>query len=281
MKCKVLHESKGRLRVRMACGYMRLADADVLEYYLRNIPGVWEVKVYDRTCDAVVQYHGGAETRGEILRALAAYDLAEAAEAGLVPEHTSRALNREFQDKLVFTIAKRCVSKVIFPVPLRTAMTFWRSAGYIKNGLRTLWKRELTVDVLDATAITVSMLQGNFDTASSVMFMLRLGEILEEWTHKKSVADLAGAMSLQVDKVWIRDGEQEVLVPIGEVKAGNLMVVRMGNVIPLDGKVVSGEMTVNQASITGESLPVRKEAGSYVYDGTVAEEGQCVVCVYM
>ena len=158
-------------------------------------------------------------------------------------------------------------------------MTFWHSAGYIKNGLRTLWKRELTVDVLDATAITVSMLQGNFDTASSVMFMLRLGEILEEWTHKKSVADLAGAMSLQVDKVWIRDGEQEVLVPIGEVKAGNLMVVRMGNVIPLDGKVVSGEMTVNQASITGESLPVRKEAGSYVYAGTVAEEGQCVVCV--
>ena len=279
MKCKVLHESKGRLRVRMACGYMRLADADVLEYYLRNIPGVWEVKVYDRTCDAVVQYRGGAETRGEILRALAAYDLAEAAEAGLVPEHTSRALNREFQDKLVFTIAKRCVIKVIFPVPLRTAMTFWRSAGYIKSGLRTLWKRELTVDVLDATAITVSMLQGNFDTASSVMFMLRLGEILEEWTHKKSVADLAGAMSLQVDKVWIRDGEQEVLVPIGEVKAGNLMVVRMGNVIPLDGKVVSGEMTVNQASITGESLPVRKEAGSYVYAGTVAEEGQCVVCV--
>lgn len=279
MKCKVLHESKGRLRARMACGYMRLADADVLEYYLRNIPGVWEVKVYDRTCDAVVQYRGGAETRGEILRALAAYDLAEAAEAGLVPEHTSRALNREFQDKLVFTIAKRCVIKVIFPVPLRTAMTFWRSAGYIKNGLRTLWKRELTVDVLDATAITVSMLQGNFDTASSVMFMLRLGEILEEWTHKKSVADLAGAMSLQVDKVWIRDGEQEVLVPIGEVKAGNLMVVRMGNVIPLDGKVVSGEMTVNQASITGESLPVRKEAGSYVYAGTVAEEGQCVVCV--
>lgn len=279
MKCRILHECKGRIRVRMACGRMTLADADVLEYYLRNLSTVRDVKVYDRTCDAVIMYRGGWDDRDGIIRALAAFDLKKAAEENLVPEHTSRALNREFEDKLVFTITKRYASKLIFPAPLKTLITICRSASYIKSGLKALWGRKLTVSVLDATAITVSMLQSNFDTASSVMFMLRLGEILEEWTHKKSVADLAGAMSLNVDKVWIKDGEQEVLVPIGEVKARDLMVVRMGNVIPLDGKVVSGEMTVNQASITGESLPVRKEAGSYVYAGTVAEEGQCVVSV--
>lgn len=279
MKGRILHECKGRLRIRMDCGRMTLADADVLEYYLKHIPKVGEVKVYDRTCDAVVQYQGGEETRSSILQALAAYNPAEAQAAGLVPEHTSRALNREFEDKLVFTVAKRCVTKAFLPLPLRTVMTVFRSAGYIRSGLQALSGRRLTVEVLDATAITVSMLQGNFDTAASVMFMLRLGEILEEWTHKKSVADLAGAMSLHVDKVWLLEGETEVLTPIGEVQAGDRMVVRMGNIVPLDGRVISGEMMVNQASMTGESLPVKKEAGSYAYAGTAVEEGQCVVRV--
>ena len=276
MKCNILHESAGRLRVHLHCGYMTLHQADVLEYYLRSISGVTEVKVYDRTQDAVVLYAG---KRGDVIAALAAFSFPKAEAMELVPEHTSRALNREFEDKLVMTVARRCISRLFLPFPVTSALAVIRSVKYIKEGLKALWHGKLSVAVLDATAVTVSIVRGDFSTAGSVMFMLRLGEILEEWTHKKSVADLAGAMSLNVDKVWLQVNDTEVLVSVSDVKAGDCVVVRTGSMIPLDGKVVSGEAMVNQASMTGESMPVPKRPGSYVYAGTVAEEGECVIQV--
>ena len=274
MKCKILHESPGRMRIRTLCGAMSLRQADILEAYLKKVDGAKSVQVYDRTGDAVICYAG---SRGAMLHALAVFSYARSEE--LAPEHSSRALNREFEDKLVFTVLRRAGNQLFLPSPIRTAIAIFRSAKYIKAGLTSLLHGRLTVSVLDATAVTVSMVRGDFATAGSVMFMLRLGEILEEWTHKKSVADLAGAMSLNVDKVWLKADGTEVLVPIGDVKAGDCIVVRTGGMIPLDGKVVNGEATVNQASITGESMPVPKGPGSYVYAGTVAEEGECVIQV--
>ena len=274
MKCKILHESPGRMRIRTLCGAMSLRQADILEAYLKKVDGAKSVKVYDRTGDAVICYAG---SRDAMLHALAVFSYARSEE--LAPEHSSRALNREFEDKLVFTVLRRAGNQLFLPSPIRTAIAIFRSAKYIKAGLTSLLHGRLTVSVLDATAVTVSMVRGDFATAGSVMFMLRLGEILEEWTHKKSVADLAGAMSLNVDKVWLKADGTEILVPIGDVKAGDCIVVRTGGMIPLDGKVVNGEATVNQASITGESMPVPKGPGSYVYAGTVAEEGECVIQV--
>ena len=276
MKCTILHESVGRLRVHMHCAGMSLHQADVLEYYLRGVDGVREVRVYDRTQDAVVLYGG---QRQSVIAALAAFSFSEAEAMNLVPEHTARALNREFEDKLAVTVMRRCISKLFLPVPITSALAVIRSVRYIREGLKALWHGKLSVAVLDATAVTVSLVRGDFSTAGSVMFMLRLGEILEEWTHKKSVADLAGAMSLNVDKVWLQVGGTEVLTPVSEVQEGDYVVVRTGGMIPLDGKVVSGEAMVNQSSMTGESMPVVKRVGSYVYAGTVAEEGECVICV--
>ena len=276
MKCTILHESPGRLRVHLQCPAMTLHQADVLEYYLRAVDGVSDVKVYDRTRDAVILYTSG---RGGVIAALASFSFPKAEGLALVPEHTPRALNREFEDKLAVTVMRRCVSKLFLPVPVTTALAVIRSVRYIKEGLKALWHGRLSVAVLDATAVTVSLLRGDFSTAGSVMFMLRLGEILEDWTHKKSVADLAGAMSLNVDKVWLRVNDTEVLVPVSDVQEGDCVVVRTGSMIPLDGKVVSGEAMVNQSSMTGESMPVPKRPGSPVYAGTVAEEGECVICV--
>ena len=276
MKCTILHESPGRLRVHLQCPAMTLHQADVLEYYLRAVDGVSDVKVYDRTRDAVILYASG---RGGVIAALASFSFPKAEALALVPEHTPRALNREFEDKLALTVMRRCVSKLFLPVPVTTVLAVIRSVRYIKEGLKALWHGKLSVAVLDATAVTVSILRGDFSTAGSVMFMLRLGEILEEWTHKKSVADLAGAMSLNVDKVWLRVNDTEVLVPVSDVQEGDCVVVRTGSMIPLDGKVVSGEAMVNQSSMTGESMPVPKRPGSPVYAGTVAEEGECVICV--
>ena len=276
MKCTILHESVGRLRVHMHCAGMSLHQADVLEYYLRGVDGVREVRVYDRTQDAVVLYGG---QRQSVIAALAAFSFSEAEAMDLVPEHTARALNREFEDKLAVTVMRRCISKLFLPVPITSALAVIRSVRYIREGLKALWHGKLSVAVLDATAVTVSLVRGDFSTAGSVMFMLRLGEILEEWTHKKSVADLAGAMSLNVDKVWLQVGGTEVLTPVSDVQEGDLVVVRTGGMIPLDGKVVSGEAMVNQSSMTGESMPAVKRVGSYVYAGTVAEEGECVICV--
>ena len=250
MKCKILHESAGRIRVHLNCRRMTLHQADVLEYYLRNVDGVQEVSVFDRTQDAVIVYRAD---RAALVHALAAFSFDKAETMDLVPDHTTRKLNREFEDKLSWTVIRRVISKLFFPLPVITALAIYHSIKYIREGLSALLHGKLSVAVLDATAVTVSMVRGDFSTASSVMFMLRLGEILEDWTHKKSVADLAGAMSLNVDHT--------------------------GSLIPLDGKVVSGEAMVNQASMTGESMPVPKREGSYVYAGTVAEEGECVVRV--
>ncbi len=276
MKCKIIHESRGRLRVHLECARMSLDEADVLEYYMRSVDGVDEVKVYDRTRDAVICY---CAERAAVINALAAFSFSAAEAMQLVPEHTTRELNREFEDKLAMAVLRRTASKLFLPVPVTTAIAIVRSLKYIHEGLKALLHGRLSVAVLDATAVSVSMLRGDFSTASSVMFMLSLGEILEEWTHKKSVADLAGAMSINIDKAWLRTGETETLVPVGDIRPGDEIVIRTGCMIPLDGKVIEGEAMVNQASMTGESMPVAKRPGSYVYAGTVAEEGECVVCV--
>lgn len=276
MKCTILHESQGRLRVHLHCGRMILQEADLLEYSLRQVPAVTQVTVYDRTQDAVIRYHG---SRSAVLRHLAQFSFARAQALDLVPEHTTRALNREFEDKLAFTLMRRAVSKLFLPFPITAAMSLVRSVTYIQEGLQALLRGELSVAVLDAAAVTVSIARGDFGTAGSVMFMLGLGEILEDWTHKKSVADLAGVMSLNVDKAWVLRDDQEVLLPLSQIQIGDHIVVRTGSMIPLDGRVCAGEAMVNQASMTGESLPVVKGPGSYVYAGTVAEEGQCVICV--
>jgi len=273
MKCKILHTSAGRIRVHLCVNGMTLRQADVLEYYIRNIDGITDVKVYDRTADTVIFYCGSNK---RIIEALAAFSFESAENEGLVPDHTSRVLNREFEDKLVMKVLLRFASKSFLPAPIRAGMAIIRSVRYISAGLKSLLNGKLSVSVLDATAVTVSLVRGDFSTASSVMFMLGLGELLEDWTHKKSVSDLAGAMSLNVDKVWIKNGE-ETLVSVSDVKEGDRIIVRTGNMIPLDGKVVEGEAAVNQASMTGEALPVRKVCGSYAYAGTVVEEGECVI----
>ena len=276
MKCTILHDLPGRLRVHLCCGRMSLSQADVLEYYLRAQDGVQDVKVYDRTQDAVVVYNG---TRGDVIAALASFSFAKAEGMELVPEHTSRELNREFEDKLAITLMRRCVSKLFLPAPITSALALFRSVKYIKEGFLALRHGRLSVAVLDATAITVSMTRGDFSTAGSVMFMLGLGEILEEWTRKKSVADLASAMSLRVDNVWLQANGTEILTKITDIKPGDRIVIRAGGMIPLDGKVAEGEAMVNQSSLTGESMPVPKRPGSPVFAGTVAEEGECVICV--
>ena len=276
MKCKILHDTAGRLRVHLCCKRMTLRQADVLEYYLLAVDGVRSVKVYDRTRDAVVVYDAERE---RMIRALARFSFEKAEKLDLAPEHTSRTLNREFEDKLALTVMRRCASNLFLPAPVTSALAVIRSAKYIKEGLLALWHRKLSVAVLDATAVTVSMVRGDFATAGSVMFMLRLGEILEEWTHKKSVADLASAMSLRVENVWQQVDGTEVLTKVTAVKPGDRIVIRTGGMIPLDGRVVEGEAMVNQSSLTGESMPVAKRPGSPVYAGTVAEEGECVVCV--
>lgn len=252
---------------------MTLGQADVLEYYIRNIDGITDVKVYDRTADTVIFFRGSNK---RIIEALAAFSFESAENEGLVPDHTSRVLNREFEDKLVMKVLLRFASKSFLPAPIRAGMAIIRSVRYISEGLKSLLNGKLSVSVLDATAVTVSLVRGDFSTASSVMFMLGLGELLEDWTHKKSVSDLAGAMSLNVDKVWLKNGEEK-LVSVSDVKEGDRIIVRTGNMIPLDGKVVEGEAAVNQASMTGEALPVRKVCGSYAYAGTVVEEGECVI----
>ena len=274
MKCKILHESKGRLRIHAVQGRMTLAQADILEAYLLQLPCVTDAKVYDRTCDAVIFYHG---QRNAVLTALAAFRYENA--QALAPEHSGRALNREYQDKLFFTLCRRVINRTIIPLPIRTALTLFRSVRYLWAGLSCLRKGHIQVPVLDATAITVSLLRRDFKTAGSIMFLLSIGETLDEWTHKKSVADLARTMSLNVDQVWLETEGGSVQVSLSEVEAGDRIIVRTGSMIPLDGKVVAGEAMVNQASITGEPLAVRKTIGGYVYAGTVVEEGDCTICV--
>ena len=262
------------MRVHTMQGAMSLQQADILEAYLNRVSGVTKATVYDRTGDAVICYDGPRET---VTKALSSF--AYAKEQALAPEHSSRALNRDFEDKLVASLCWRGIKQLFVPSSVHALITVARSVPYIKAGLTCLMHRKIQVPVLDATAITVSMLRKDFKTASSIMFLLGIGDILDEWTHKKSVADLAQTMSLNVDKVWKETDAGSVLVPVADVQLGDRSVIHTGNVIPLDGKVVSGEAMVNQASITGESLAVRKAEGGYVYAGTVVEEGDCTICV--
>ncbi|MBF1304713.1 MAG: heavy metal translocating P-type ATPase [Oribacterium sinus] len=274
MKWNILHESPGRIRVHAMQKRMTMAQADILEYYLKAQEGVIEAKVYDRTGDAVIFYEGKRE--GMIL-ALSRFSYK--GNEGLVPSQTGRALNREYEDKLVLTVVDRVISTLFYPIPLKRVITGVKAIPYLFKGLQTLFQRKIEVSLLDAVAISASILTGDYDTASSVMFLLSVGEILEEWTHKKSVDDLARTMSLNVDKVWTLVQGEEVLLPLNEVEVGQEIIVRTGNMIPLDGKVSFGEAMVNQASMTGESIPVRKKIGSSAYAGTVVEEGECRIRV--
>lgn len=274
MNCKILHECRGRIRVHVQKPRLTMAEADLLEERLRSVPGVTRAVVYDRTGDAVIVFQCGRE---QVVAALASFTFDAAPQSG--PESSGRALNRQYQEKLVGMVLARCVQKLYFPAPLRAAWTVFRSLRFLLRGVRCLLRRKLEVEVLDALSIGVSIVRGDFATAASVMFLLRLSELLEEWTRKKSVGDLARSLSLNVDRVWLRTGGTEVLTPIGQVRPGDEVCVRTGNVVPLDGRVVSGEASVNQASLTGESVPVLKSAGAVLYAGTVVEEGECVLRV--
>lgn len=276
MKFKIKHEIRGRIRIHMEQKRMTHEQADILLFYLQNIDGVFHADVYDRTADATIHYKGNRETIIEGLRRFC-YEEVEVPN-GLL-ETSGRAMNAEYQEKLVDKILFHYGRKFLLPYPISAAYTTIMSAKYIWKGIKTLMERKLEVPVLDATAIGVSILRSDFDTAGSVMFLLGIGELLEEWTHKKSVDDLARTMSLNVGKVWLKTEDQAVLVPSSKIKAGDQVVVHMGNVIPFDGEVVDGEAMINQASLTGESVPVRRTIGNYVYAGTVVEEGEVTIDV--
>lgn len=276
MKFKIRHEIRGRIRIHMEQKRMTHEQADILFFYLQNIDGVFRADVYDRTADATIHYKGDRETIIDGLRRFR-YDEVEVPN-GLL-ETSGRAMNAEYQEKLVDKILFHYGRKFLLPYPISVVYTTIMSAKYIWKGIKTLMERKLEVPVLDATAIGVSILRNDFDTAGSVMFLLGIGELLEEWTHKKSVDDLARTMSLNVGKVWLKTEDQAVLVPSSKIKAGDQVVVHMGNVIPFDGEVVDGEAMINQASLTGESVPVRRTIGNYVYAGTVVEEGEVTIDV--
>ncbi len=273
MKCTILHEGKGRMRVHVENVRMTLHRADVLEAYLNHNDAIVHAAVYERTGDVVIAYTGKRTTAIAIL---AGYKFDVAENDALVTSADSRKLNREYQDKMFDLVAGRCLRKLFLPAPLAAAYTAFRSIHFIWKGVRCLLHRKLEVEVLDALSIGVSILRSDFATAGSVMFLLNLGSLLEEWTRKKSLDDLARSMALNVDKVWVRSQGTEVLVPLTKVRSGDEVVVRSGNMIPLDGTVLEGEAMVNQAALTGESMPVRKAEGSTLYAGTVVEEGECV-----
>ena len=276
MKCKILHESKGRIRVHFCQNHMTLHQADTAEYALSAVSGITKVQVFDRTCDAVVYYRCDREA---VLSALAHFSYDRKAES-FVPAQTGRALNREYEEKLGSAIMRRVLHKFLLPLPFRRFISVIKALKYIRRGLQCLLHGTLEVEVLDAVAITVSLLRGDYNTAGSVMFLLKIGDILDEWTHKKSVGDLARTMSLGVEQVWMQTAEgQEMLVPVSQIQKGDCVIVRTGSMIPLDGKVLAGDAMVNQASMTGESVPVHKSEGAYVYAGTVVEDGECTVKV--
>lgn len=274
MKAIIEHESRGRLRVRMKQYRMTLEQADLLEAYLQNQPGVLSATVHERTCCAVIRYIGDREN---IIRAIAQFNYTAPSVTALTPTHSGRALDREYQEKLVGKVITKFACTLFLPAPLQIARTIWLSLPFLGRGLKRLIHRELKVELLDALSIGVSMVRRDFSTAGSVMFLLDIGELLEEWTHKKSVDDLARCMSLNVKRVWLKTDDAEVLVPLSNIAVGDHILVRMGSVIPLDGEVVEGEVMVNQASLTGESMPVAKRPGTQVYAGTVIEEGDCVI----
>lgn len=276
MKFVIKHEIKGRIRIHILQSRMTFEQADTLEYYLSNNKLVTSVKVRERLQDATISYIGSRE---DIIKLLTSFKYNNVEVPDVYLQNSGRELNREYWDKLVNKVFLYGANKIFLPNPIRECITLTKSVKYLWNGVRTLASRKIEVPVLDATAIGVSIARNNMNTAGSIMFLLGIGEILEEWTHKKSVDDLARSMSLNVGKVWLCQGEQDILVSTSDVKAGDLVRVHMGNIIPFDGTVVSGEAMVNQASLTGESIPVQKNAEGIVYAGTVLEEGELVIRV--
>ena len=261
------------MRVHVCNVRMTLHRADVLEAYLNHHDAIEKATVYERTGDVVLYYRG---RRADAVQALSRYKFDQPELDALVTTADSRKLNQEYQEKMCDLVAGHFFRKLFLPAPIRAAYTVWRSITFVWKGVRCLLRRRLEVEVLDALSIGVSVLRGDFSTAGSVMFLLNLGSLLEEWTRKKSLDDLARSMALNVDKVWVRSQGTEVLLPLTKVQPGDEIVVRSGNMVPLDGTVIEGEAMVNQAALTGESLPVRKAKGATVYAGTVVEEGECV-----
>ena len=261
------------MRVHVCNVRMTLHRADVLEAYLNHHDAIEKATVYERTGDVVLYYHG---RRADAVQALSRYKFDQPELDALVTTADSRKLNQEYQEKMCDLVAGHFFRKLFLPAPIRAAYTVWRSIAFVWKGVRCLLRRRLEVEVLDALSIGVSVLRGDFNTAGSVMFLLNLGSLLEEWTRKKSLDDLARSMALNVDKVWVRSQGTEVLLPLTKVQPGDEIVVRSGNMVPLDGTVIEGEAMVNQAALTGESMPVRKAKGATVYAGTVVEEGECV-----
>ena len=274
MRATIVHESRGRMRLRLRQKNMTLRQADLLETWLKGQPWTREAVVHERTGCVIVTYAGDRET---VLSAIGAFTWAGAEEAVTLPSHSTRELNREFQEKLVGKVLMKGAAALFLPAPLRIARVVWHMVPFLHKGIRCLGRRKIKVELLDALSIGISACRRDFGTAGTVMFLLEIGELLEDWTRKKSVADLAESLSLHVDRVWLKTEAGEVLTPIGQVQPGDRVVVRAGGVIPLDGVVAEGEVTVNQASLTGESVPVAKRPGGAVYAGTVVEEGECVL----
>ena len=276
MRATIEHESRGRMRLRLRQKNMTLRQADLLEAWLKGQPWAKDAVVHERTCCAILTYAGD---RATVLSAIGSFTWAEAEETVTLPGHSTRALNREFQEKLVGKVLMKGVSALFFPTPLRVARVIWHMIPFLHKGLRCLGRRRIKVELLDALSIGISACRRDFGTAGTVMFLLEIGELLEDWTRKKSVADLAESLSLHVDRVWLKTPDGDVLTPIGQIKPGDRVAVRAGSIIPLDGVVAEGEVTVNQASLTGESVPVAKYPGGAVYAGTVVEEGECILDV--
>ena len=274
MNATILHESRGRIRFQLRQNQMTLAQADLLETWLQRRSWCRQVTVHERTCCVILYYDG---SRQAVLDDILRFSWREAEQTISLPAHSSRALNREFEEKLVGKVLCKAACTLFLPSPLRIARILWHMIPFVRRGLHCLLRRRVKVELLDALSISISACRRDFGTAGMVMFLLEIGELLEEWTRKKSVADLARCMSLNVDRVWLHTAQGEVLVPVSQVQPGDAVVVRAGGIIPVDGLVLEGEVTVNQASLTGESIPVPKRPGGAVYAGTVVEEGECVL----
>ena len=274
MNATILHESRGRIRFRLRQKQMTLAQADLLEAWLQGKSWSRQVTVHERTCAVILYYDGDRQT---VLEDIRQFSWQEAERTTSLPAHSTRALNREFEEKLVAKVVCKAACTLFLPSPLRIARILWHMIPFVRRGLRCLLRRRIKVELLDALSISISACRRDFGTAGMVMFLLEVGELLEEWTRKKSVADLARCMSLNVDRVWLRTAQGEVLVPVSQIQPGDAVVVRAGGIVPVDGLVLEGEVTVNQASLTGESIPVPKRPGGAVYAGTVVEEGECVL----
>ena len=274
MNATILHESRGRIRFRLRQKQMTLAQADLLEAWLQGKSWTRQVTIHERTCAVILYYDGDRQT---VLEAIRQFSWQEAERTTSLPAHSTRALNREFEEKLVTKVVCKAACTLFLPSPLRIARILWHMIPFVRRGLHCLLRRRIKVELLDALSISISACRRDFGTAGMVMFLLEVGELLEEWTRKKSVADLARCMSLNVDRVWLRTAQGEVLVPVSQIQPGDAVVVRAGGIVPVDGLVLEGEVTVNQASLTGESIPVPKRPGGAVYAGTVVEEGECVL----